>query len=193
MKTVIMPKYRKQSQIKDIDFLPESIRAARKKRKKTVFYGLFGVLLAAVLYLLYTCPQNMIRKNERELAAENATISDLEKGKEVYERLKDKQNKKDTLLAALNEIEKQRFEALELMNKIGGALPGGVKISNLSMAPDKVSITVVSANPVDTARVIVALRKLDLFKEVELPGVPMQKEPKEVTFNLKFKEKPAGE
>gem|GEM_PF-1301978 len=190
MNVVISPRFQKRRTAKDIDFLPARIRLARRKRRDAFLFSLLGIMLAVGLYFLYACPQNLIRKYERELAVENAMIQDLERGREVYERLQARKARHDALVAALTEIEKQQFEALELMDKIGSALPGGVTVSRLSMSPNKISITVVSPNPIDTARVLVSLRRLDLFKEVELSGAPMLQEPKEVSFELALKEKP---
>lgn len=192
MNIVISPKFQKRNSIKekDIDFLPVHIRVSRTKKKKAVSFSIFGVLLAVGLYFLYIYPQGLIREYERELAVENNLIQNLERGKEVYDRLQAKKAKHDTMSAAIGEIEKQRFEALELMDKIGSALPRGVMISKLSLLPNKVSLTVVSASPIDTARVVVALRKQGIFKEVELPSAPMLQEPKEVSFELALKDKP---
>lgn len=191
MNILISSRFQRQRFPKDIDFLPLRIRAARKKRRNRILFSLIGVLLAVGLYFLYTYPQHLIRKYEHELTVENALVQDLEKGKEVYDRLQAKKARHDAMLATLDEIEKQRFEPLELLDKIGNVLPGGVSISKLSVLPNKVSITVVSASPIDTARVLVALRKTDLFKEVELPSAPMLQEPKEITFDLALKDKPA--
>lgn len=191
MNIVISPRFQRRRLPKNIDFLPLRIRAARKKRRNRILFSVAAVLLAVSLYFLYTFPQNLIRKYEHELAVENALVQDLGKGKEVYDRLQAKKARHDAMLAALDEIEKQRFEPLKLLDVIGDALPGGVSISKLSVLPNKVSMTIVSASPIDTARVLVALRKTDLFKEVELPSAPMLEEPKEITFDLALKDKPA--
>lgn len=191
MNIVILPRFQKSYTAKDIDFLPARIRLARRKRRNIFLAGFFGMMLAMSLYFIYAYPQSLIREYERELAVENAMIQDLERGKEVYERLQARKARHDALVAALLEIEKQRFEALEIMEKIASAMPAGVMISKLSISPSKVSITVVSKNPIDTARVLVSLRRLDIFKEVELAGAPMVQEPKEVSFELALKDRPA--
>ncbi len=188
MNNTIIHVLRKWRRVKDIDFLPVGIRTARKKRKEKLFLGLLGVLLAAGVYMLYTYPQKIIRECERELAVKNTFIHDLEKGKAVYDRLQATEAKLNTMLAALDEIEGQRFSAANLMAEIAEALPYNVSVSKLSLESSKVTLTVVSASPIDTARVVVALRRLDLFQEVEISAVPLVNEPKEITFELALKE-----
>jgi len=180
--------FQKWCRVKDIDFLPAGIRTAREKRKEKLFLGLLGVLLAVGVCVLYTYPQKIIREYERELAVKNTFIHDLEKGKAVYDRLQATETKLNTMLVALDEIEGQHFAAVNLMTKIAEVLPYNVNVSKLSLKPSKVTLTVVSASPIDTARVVVALRRLDLFQEVEISAAPLVNEPKEITFELTLKE-----
>lgn len=108
MRAVFLPFWKKKLE-KDIDFTPAHLRQARKKKRKAVLFSLLAVLLAAGLFLVYYYPQAVIRKYERELAAEDAVLGELEQGKKVYERLQAKKAEYDALIAVLREIEGQRI------------------------------------------------------------------------------------
>ncbi len=200
MRAAIIPPFIKRGPGRDINFLPPGVRLARRRRRNILLGGFTAVAVLACLFVLYTYPESLIKNYERRLEMHKSEVSRLEGGKEVFERLEAKKAKYGAMRSAVQEIDSQRLDALKVMEEIAGALPAGVYVSRLSLEPQKVSLTVISQNPIDTARVLVSLRRLGIFREVELSGAPLLTEPKEVSFDLVFSEKglaaakkPAGE
>lgn len=175
---------------KDINFLPERITRARKRKRKAILYGLLGMLYFTALTWALLFPFQAAREYENRLAKVNRQINALEPAEPLYQKkeellqaLKDKQ-------AAVEDIEDRQVKVIDILRQINSILPENCYITYLAIK-DKTDfiIEVVTNNPVETARVQVGLRKLGLFKEVKLADtgdVPLVEEPRPVEFKLKF-------
>ncbi|MFZ5652490.1 MAG: PilN domain-containing protein [Bacillota bacterium] len=175
---------------KDFNFLPERILQARRKRKQGIVGVVAGLLFIAVLGGAVWLPFKVARACQSDLDSVRREISRLEPAKSFYEEkealLKDLSVKE----LAIKDIEGRQQKITYILKKIDSILPRGCYVSFLSVkAREEMNIKVVTNDPVDTARILVGLRKLEMFKKVELsalPGVPFTAGPREIEFNLVF-------
>lgn len=175
---------------KDINFLPERVTGARERRRKSVLRGLTGLLFFAALGWAILLPSRVACDYKNELVSVNREISKLEPARPVYEKkqklLKDLKRKE----SAVKDIEARQLKVIDILRQINSILPRDCYVTYLAVKDKKdFIIEVVTGNPVETARVLVGLRKLGLFEKVELAGVgdvPLGEEPRPVKFELKF-------
>lgn len=175
---------------KDFNFLPERILQARRKRKQGIMGLVAGLLFFAVLGGAVWFPFKVARAYQSDLDSVRREISRLEPAKSFYEEkealLKDLSVKE----LAIKDIEGRQQKITDILKKIDSILPRGCYVSFLSVkAREEMNIKVVTNDPVDTARILVGLRKLEMFKKVDLsalPEVPFTAGPREIEFNLVF-------
>jgi len=185
---------------KDIDLTPPQVLLARRRRL-ALLAGAAAVLLAAALAWLPYRYFNLVAAEYRARAAANASLIErLEGSRGALERLEAARAGYEALRSAVGEIDAQRKDLLKVVEEVAGALPPGMTVTRMTLDAQKVSLTVVVRDPVDAARALVYLRRLDILKGAELSGVALAPGPKEVSFELQFSEKgnqevkkPAGE
>ncbi|SFR02778.1 PilN domain-containing protein [Desulfoscipio geothermicus] len=189
---------------KDLNFIPQTvIERARRRRQffvAAVALWIMGVLLGTI----YWIPENMAATARADIREVNEYIAELEKAAPVYEELEEVRKEYRDKLAALNHIEEEDKNFVALLDRVSLALPAGVYISSLKYVSGKtLELSVITDDPVDIARVVVALRNTGLFEEVTLQGkeVPLIKVAEPFTFNLTLRgvvqaeqeEEPSGE
>ena len=179
-----------RAKVKDINFLPERIVLARKRKKKIFQYSMTGILIFVIMGLVAWLPFQVAGYYEDKLAGISREINILEPAKPYYEEkealIKDLHNKEQ----ALQEIKEKQLKITGIMQQINLILPPNCFVKELKVkAKEEFNIQVVTNSPLETARVLVGLRQMNLFEKVELAGagdVPFTEGPKPVTFKLKF-------
>ncbi|MFZ5646936.1 MAG: PilN domain-containing protein [Bacillota bacterium] len=175
---------------KDFNFLPERILLARQKRKQNFIGLVSGLLFLAVLGGAVWFPFKVARGYQSSLDSVRREISLLDPAKPFFEEKEALQKDLSKKELAIKDIEGKQQKITDIIRKIDSILPRGCYVSFLSVkAREEMSIKVVTNDPVDTARILVGLRKLEMFKKVELaavPDVPFTAGPREVEFNLVF-------
>jgi len=175
---------------KEINFLPERIIRARARKRKGFILSLLLFLMTGVLAWGITFPFRVMEDYRSRLAAVNRKIEELAPAGPLYER---KQMLKEELQVkerTLEEIKNQDFKIIDLLRRVNSILPSNSYLTHLSLSEDnRVTVEVVTHNPVETARVQVGLRKTGLFEEVSLAGVgevPLGEGANPVTFTLEL-------
>jgi Tfp pilus assembly protein PilN len=99
-----------------------------------------------------------------------------------------KQKEYDQKKQALETLAKSDFKVLPFLEKISEATPAGAYIAKLSVTADEgANITFVTRDPVETAALVVGLRRLDIFERVDIETVPFMDGSRPVQLNLRFK------
>lgn len=182
-----------RAMVKDFNFLPERILQSRRKRKQGVLGFVAGLLFLAVLGGAVWLPFKVARAYQSDIDSVRREISRLEPAKSFFEEKEALKKELSVKELAIKDIEGKQQKITDMLKKIDSILPRGCYVSFLSVkAGEEMNIRVVTNDPVDTARILVGLRKLEMFKKVELselPGVPVTDGPGEIEFNLVFIEK----
>lgn len=175
---------------KEINFLPERIIRARARKRKGFIFSLLLFLMTAVLAWGITFPFRVMEDYRSRLAAVNRKIEELEPAGPLYERKQMLEEELQVKERTLEEIKNQDFKIIDLLRRINSILPSNSYLTHLSLSEDnRVTVEVVTHNPVETARVQVGLRKTGLFEEVSLAGVgevPLGEGANPVTFTLEL-------
>lgn len=175
---------------KDINFLPERIVNARKKRKNAFFYSFLSMLFLALACGAVLLPVHIAQGYREKLGSINEDIKKLEPARPHYEEMERLSAELAQKEMALQDIYNNQLKTTDLLKQINSALPIGCYVTILEVkAKEELIIEVVTRNPVETAKVQVGLRSLELFQKVELAdvsNVPFMNGPHPVKFSLKF-------
>lgn len=88
----------------------------------------------------------------------------------------------------INQLEKNIFKVIPFLENVSKVTPWGVYIAKLAITADEgVNVTFISHDPVETANILVGLRKLDVFQTVAIETVPFAEGLRPVEFKLRFK------
>ncbi|MDF9409766.1 hypothetical protein L7E55_15655 [Pelotomaculum isophthalicicum JI] len=174
--------------IKDIDFLPQRFTLERKKNKQRLLLIMIIFIVAVFAGLSVWVPFKM----EKELLAKSKTLDEninmLNRATPTYNQMIAKQKEYEQKKQTVNNLESNVFKVIPFLEKVSEVTPQGVYVSQLAIIADEgVNITFISNSPVETANILVGLRKLDIFQSVNIEEVPFVGNPSQVKFNLRFK------
>lgn len=151
------------------------------------------IILAVILLFAYILPEVRINKLKEENAKKEAEINSIGDLDEALKRYEKKQSELNQMKDALEAIKKDKFEVLKFLKKLSSYIPENVFVSSLSFSNgDSLSISFVVSDPVDTARLIVKLREMDMFESVDVSSVPIVKGENTISFSLKIKDEDQG-
>ncbi len=175
---------------KEINFLPERIIKARARKRKGFLLSLLIFLFTGVVAWGVTFPYRVVEDYRSRLATVNKKIEELAPAAPLFERKQMLEEELQVKETALQEIKNQDFKVIDLLRDINSILPSNSYLTHLSVTGDnRVTLEVVTHNPVETARVQVGLRKTGLFDEVSLADVgevPLGEGANPVTFTLEL-------
>lgn len=175
---------------KDLNFIPERILVRARRRRRNVLTVPALLIIASLAVAVYRIPENMATSCRENIDKVNRNIVQLEKAAPVYEELEQIKQEYRVKQEAMKRIEEEDYNFIDLLGQISLALPAGVYISSLKyQAGETLELGILARNPVETARVVVALRNTDLFAEVTLQGkeVPLMPVNEPISFSLTFK------
>lgn len=176
---------------KDINLIPQkNVNKNRVHIKLSVAAGLIGLIV--VFTLAYVMPK---METNRLYLENNRVIEELKSretaGNEV-DSIDAKKAKLEKMKESYKAITLEKVMVLEFLKKLSGYIPENVSISNLSMANgESLSVTFATINPIDTVKLIVKLKEMDIFESVELASIPIGEAPYSLSFNLRIKGKSA--
>lgn len=167
--------------------------------RKKIKYGNSPVLLAAfagvilmvlIVLLTYLLPEirlSRLKAENNQLVQKIGSIGDLDEEVKKYES---KQAQLQKINEAYETIKKEKVSVLEFLSKLSANIPENVFISSLSLTNgDTLSVSFITTNPVDTAKLIVKLRQMDLFENIDVDSVPITEGENSINFTLKIKGK----
>ena len=179
-----------KAKVKDINFLPERVVLARKRKKQRIIICLFSFLILIMIGMSIWLPFYITSYYQKELDKINRQITKLEPAKPYYQKIESEQKELQNKELALQDIEKKQLKITDLLQSINKILPSDCFVTALNIkAREDFSIEVITHNPVETAQVLVGLRQLNLFNKVELAetgDIPFTEGPHPVKFKLKF-------
>jgi len=172
---------------KDLNFIPQRVVERARRRRRFIAAAVSLFIMGILLGTIYWIPEKKAAAISTDIREVNEHIAELEKAAPVYEELEGVRKEYRDKLAALQRIEGEDNNFIELLDRVSQALPAGVYISSLKYVSGKtLELGVITGDPVDIARVTVALRNTGLFDEVTLQGkeVPLTGVAEPFTFNL---------
>ena len=174
---------------KDINFLPPEL-AREFQKQKQLFWGLLAIIMTGIAaggaaYLLHS-NENYY---EQMIAQHRFYLSQLEAGRPYYEQWKALQSEYQRNLAAVETIRKQERSLVGIINSINQIIPPGVRVIEMEVdASWGVRIKFEAENALEAARMIVGLRQLGVFAQVEPVEVPLSTSSKSVVeIKMPFK------
>jgi len=173
--------------VKEIDFLPQRIKRARGNKRQKLIFAIASFLLIALIGLAVWIPFKLEKDYLAKAGALDEKLSALNRAAPVYNQMLAKQKEYEQKRQALETLAKSDFKVLPFLEKISEATPAGAYISQLSVtAGEGANITFITRDPVETAALVVGLRRLDVFERVDIETVPFMGGSKPVQLNLRF-------
>lgn len=174
--------------VKEINFLPPRIKKARESKRQKLFVLAASLVLAAITGLAVWYPFMLEKKYLAKSRELDQKIAILNQAAPVYNQMLEKQKEYEQKKEALAKLEKVSFKVIPYLENIATALPPGAYITHMSVITDEgVNMTFITRDPVDTAALVVGLRRLGLFASVDIESVPFMDVMKPVQLNLRFK------
>lgn len=174
--------------VKEIDFLPQRIKRARGNKRQKQIFVIVSFLLIALIGLAVWIPFKLEKDYLAKARALDEKLSVLNQAAPVYSQMLAKQKEYDQKKQALETLAESGFKVLPFLEKISEATPAGAYIAKLSVTADEgANITFITRDPVETAALVVGLRRLDIFERVDIETVPFMDDSKPVQLNLRFK------
>lgn len=174
---------------KDINFLPPEL-AREFQKQKQLFVGLLiiimvGIAAGSAVYLFYSREKYY----EQMITQYRVYLSQLEAGRPYYEQWKALQSEYQRNLAAVETIRKQERSLVGIINSINQIIPPGVRVIEMEVdASWGVRIKFEAENALEAARMIVGLRQLGVFAQVEPVEVPLSTSSKSIVeIKMPFK------
>jgi len=173
--------------VKEIDFLPQRIKRARGNKRQKLIFAIASFLLIALIGLAVWIPFKLEKDYLAKAGALDEKLSALNRAAPVYNQMLAKQKEYEQKRQTLETLAKSDFKVLPFLEKISEATPAGAYISQLSVtAGEGANITFITRDPVETAALVVGLRRLDVFERVDIETVPFMGGSKPVQLNLRF-------
>ncbi|MEG6616267.1 hypothetical protein V6C27_07495 [Peptococcaceae bacterium 1198_IL3148] len=176
--------------VKDINFLPQRIILARKKRKRLYVFSVVFLMVTGLIGWVCWFPYQLANSYQQRLTTINTELEQLEPAKPYYQHLVKREDELKVKRDALTEIKQKQTDVLALLSAVNSILPTNCYVSHLDAElSGECTIVVVTHNPAETARVLVGLRSLGLFEGVSLSDVdkvPFTEGAEKVAFKLKF-------
>jgi len=178
----------KLATVKDIDFLPQRIKVPREKKRNRLILTAALIILAFLAGLAVWIPIKLEKDYLAKVKVLDEKITELKKGEPIYRQVLAKQEEYQEKKQALDTLKRNDFKIIPFLEKVKEVTPPGSYISKISVTADEgANITFVTRDPVETAALVVGLRSLDIFKNVDLATVPFIDYSKPVQFDLRFK------
>ena len=173
--------------VKEIDFLPQRIKRARGNKRQKLIFAIASFLLIALIGLAVWIPFKLEKDYLAKAGALDEKLSALNRAAPVYNQMLAKQKEYEQKRQALETLAKSDFKVLPFLEKISEVTPAGAYIAKLSVTADEgANITFITRDPVETAALVVGLRRLDVFERVDIETVPFMGGSKPVQLNLRF-------
>ena len=173
--------------VKEIDFLPQRIKRARGNKRQKLIFAIASFLLIALIGLAVWIPFKLEKDYLAKARALDEKLAALNQAAPVYNQMLAKQKEYEQKRQTLETLAKSDFKVLPFLEKISEATPAGAYISQLSVtAGEGANITFITRDPVETAALVVGLRRLDVFERVDIETVPFMGGSKPVQLNLRF-------
>jgi len=173
--------------VKEIDFLPQRIKRARGNKRQKQIFAIASFLLIALIGLAVWIPFKLEKDYLAKAGALDEKLSALNRAAPVYNQMLAKQKEYEQKRQALETLAKSDFKVLPFLEKISEVTPAGAYIAKLSVTADEgANITFITRDPVETAALVVGLRRLDVFERVDIETVPFMGGSKPVQLNLRF-------
>ena len=173
--------------VKEIDFLPQRIKRARGNKRQKLIFAIASFLLIALIGLAVWIPFKLEKDYLAKARALDEKLAALNQAAPVYNQMLAKQKEYEQKRQTLETLAKSDFKVLPFLEKISEVTPSGAYIAKLCVTADEgANITFITRDPVETAALVVGLRRLDVFERVDIETVPFMGGSKPVQLNLRF-------
>ncbi len=161
--------------IGDLNFLPTCILQARRRRVQRLYLILSAWGVALVLGAAIYAPFYVAGSYCTQIEDYREQYRELEAARPYYEQLQRTKAQFSLQTQTIELINEQRVEVVELIDGISRILPPGVHVTMMEVdASSGVHLKFEVESPVQTAQVIVGLRSLGIFEQVEPTKVPLR-------------------
>ncbi|NLC08223.1 MAG: hypothetical protein GX755_09720 [Syntrophomonadaceae bacterium] len=173
---------------KELNFLPAEIILQRMRTRTIFVFTLLATLGVALLGVAVYTPIYLEKMYRAKIDQYQAQYATLEAALPYYNQLQSLEAQYQQSQKVIRTLEGQRKPIVKIINQISSVLPPGVRVTKMEVdVATGVSLEVQTPGPTDTARLIVGLRNLGLFEQVEPKEVTLQDKPGTVKLQLPFK------
>ena len=154
----------------------------------SVFAGIM-VMTALILfaYILLQMKINRLKAENARITAEINSIGDVD---EAYKNYEKKQSELQQMKGTLSAIQNEKVDVLAFLKNLSRYIPENVYVSSLSLSDgNSFNVSFIVTNPIDIIKLVIKLRQMDVFENVEISSVPITNGENAVSFSLKIKGK----
>ncbi|NTW04854.1 MAG: hypothetical protein HGA27_01870 [Peptococcaceae bacterium] len=175
---------------RDMNFLPDRIVLEHREKRSKRLLVIYSFLLSVVFLLMFFVPYGLERKYENQLTAEKKEIATLNKSESIYNNFISRKNALSESIDIVNQLERDNLlMILPFVQRVSEQFPAGAYISQLSISSGNgADIVFTAPGPVEVAKIALGLRRMDVFKAVDIEKVPLTGGSEKIQFNLIFKD-----
>ncbi|MBU4533865.1 MAG: hypothetical protein KJ650_09610 [Firmicutes bacterium] len=171
----------------DLNFIPRPILQSRRRRVQRLYLLLSAWGVAAFIAVALYAPFYLAGIYGAEIEGYREQYRELEVARPYYEELERTRLEYQAQTETVAVINQQRLEVVQLIDGISMSMPPGVIVTMMEVdASSGVHLKFEAESPVQTARVIVGLRSLGIFEQVEPTHVPLRYGREEIELKMNF-------
>lgn len=173
---------------KEINLLPQFVIKQKNELKRIIIITITTIALTLFGFAIYYTPQLKLLSLSVKLKGVNEEIEFMSDAKQLKDKLDSTQAILDKKNGILKEIDADDVDIVPLLDKLTKATPENVRLSFLNVnGKNDISADYVIHNPIELNDLINNLKKLDIFKDVQTPNVPITDRQTDVAFKLQLK------
>jgi len=174
---------------KSINFIPDFMFEHKKAAKRIFLVAVATAILTVASFGIYYVPElkifSLTEKNQN-LDREIEFFKDVE---DLYNNLNATKKKLENKKKIIQEISKNEIDIVALIDKLILAAPQGVKISYMGFNDKlEVSVSYIINNPIEANALVDNLNNLNIFKQVEMPTIPIVDKKTDISFKLMLRD-----
>ncbi len=180
----------KRISTRDINFLPERIVLEHRVKRNKQLFATYSFLLAVILLLMFLIPYHLEKNYLDQLAVKKNKVAMLNKSEPIYSKLVSRKNALSKSIDIANKLEEDNsLMILPFVQRVSEQFPAGAYITQLSISSGTgADITFTAPGPVEVANIALGLRRMDVFKAVDIEKIPLIAGSEKIQFNLIFKD-----
>jgi len=174
---------------KSINFVPEFMLKQKQAVKRMFLVAVGTVILTVSSFGIYYVPELKIFSLTEKIQNLDREIEFFKDVEDLYNKLNTTKERLEKKKKIIQEISKDEFDIIAVMNKVVSATPQGVEISYINFN-DKlaVSLSYTINNPIEANTLVDNLNKLNIFEQVEMPTIPIVDKKTDISFKLKLRD-----
>ncbi|MGE5472691.1 MAG: PilN domain-containing protein [Ignavibacteriales bacterium] len=181
-------KQKKKQVNKNINFVPDFVIKQRKAVQRMFLVAFATAIFTLTSFGIYYVPELKIFSLQERIDNLDREIEFFKDIQDLYNNLNAAKEKLENKKKIIEEISKNEFDIVPLIDKLTSAVPQGVEITYIGFNDKlEVSVSYIINNPIEANALVDNLNKLNIFEQVDMPTIPIADKKTEISFKLKLR------